>query len=86
MLFFTNLFVFLLVCGSLETLPWETAAQKVHKDVAKSLEIVTTRLLAAQMRVDRHVTGRAREGLAFAVRNVHLSLRIAVLLWPCQNR
>lgn len=46
----------------------------------KSLQIVSPRLLTAQMRVDTHVARRARKGLALAVWDVLLRLRVAILL------
>jgi len=80
LLLLPNLLVLLLVSGSLETLPRQSAAQEVHEDVAKSLEIVTTRLFAPKVGVDAHVTRRSRERLAFPVRDVLLRLGVTVLL------
>lgn len=42
LLLLANLLVFLLVGGSLETLPRQTSAQEVHKDVTESLEVVSS--------------------------------------------
>jgi len=70
----------LLVGSGLEALPWQSTAQKVHEDVTKGLEIVATRLLASQMRVDTHVSSGSGERLALSVGNVLLGLGIAVLL------
>lgn len=44
LLLFTNLLVLLLVGGSLQSLPWQSSAQKVHKYVAHSLQVITSRL------------------------------------------
>lgn len=80
LLLLSNLLVLLLVGGSLKTLPWQSAAQEVHEDVAESLEIITTRLFASQMGVDTHVSSGAGQRLALAVRDMLLSLGVTVLL------
>lgn len=80
LLLLTNLFVFLLVRGSTETLPWEPTTQEIHEDVTKRLKVITTGLLAAQMRVDGHVTSSARERFPLTVRDVHLRLWVTVVL------
>jgi len=41
LLLLANLFVLLLVRGSLETLPRETSAEKVHEDVTQRLEVIS---------------------------------------------
>lgn len=56
LLLLTNLLVLLLVSGSLEALPREAATQEIHEDVAKSLEIISSRLLTSQMSVNTHVS------------------------------
>jgi len=80
LLLLADLLVLLLVGGRLEALPREAAAQEVHEDVPERLEVVSPALLAAEVRVDRHVPRRAREALALAVRDVLLGLGVAVLL------
>ena len=77
---FAYLFVLLLVGCSLEALPRKSAAEEVHKNMTQSLEIITTRLLAAKMRVDTHVTCSARQRLPLAVGNVLFRFGISVLL------
>jgi hypothetical protein len=51
-LLFHNPVIFLLLSSSLESLPREGAAQEVHEDVGKRLEVITTSLLNSQMGVD----------------------------------
>ena len=46
LLFLADLLILLLVGSSSETLPWQTATQEVHKDMAQRLQVVTSRLLA----------------------------------------
>lgn len=45
LLLFTNLFILLLVRGSLETLPRKRSSQKVEEDVSETFEIVPSGLL-----------------------------------------
>lgn len=80
MLLLTNLLVLLLVGSSLQALPGKATPQEVHEDMTESFQVVTSRLLTTQMRVDTHVASSARQGLALAVRDVLLGLGIAVLL------
>lgn len=80
LLLLANLFVLLLIGGSFEALPGQAAAEEVHEDVAQGLEVVSARLLAAEMGVDAHITGGSGERLALAVGNVLLGLGVAVLL------
>lgn len=80
LLLLPDLLVLLLVRRSLQTLPWQPSAQEVHEDVAESLEIITTRLLASKMGVDAHVTRGSRQRLALPIRNVLLRLGVTVLL------
>jgi hypothetical protein len=42
LLLLSDFLVLLLVGRRLETLPWQTATQKVEEDVAESFEIVTS--------------------------------------------
>ncbi len=80
LLLLANLLVLLLISSSLETLPRQATTQKVHKHVSKRLEIVSSRLLSAEMGVDAHVPGGSRERLAFPVGDVLLRLGVTVLL------
>ena len=80
LLLLADLLVLLLVGRRLEALPRQAAAQKVHEDVAQSLEIVSPRLLPPEMGVDAHVPGGSRERLALPVGDVLLRLGVAVLL------
>lgn len=80
LLLLSNLLVLLLVGRSLESLPWQTSAKEVHEDVAESLEIVTARLLTAEMGVDRHVASGSGKRLSLAIWDVLLGLWVAVLL------
>lgn len=80
LLLLANLLVLLLVGSSLQTLPGQTSSEEVHEDMAKSLEIVTSRLLPTKMRVDTHVTSSSRKRFPLAVGNVLLGLGVSVLL------
>lgn len=80
LLLLANLFVLLLVRCSLETLPGQSASQKVKEDVPQTLEVIPPRLLSTQMSVDTHVTGGTTETLPFPVRNVLLGFGVPVLL------
>jgi hypothetical protein len=72
LLLLANFFVLLLVGSSLQPLPWKSSPQEVHKDMTQCLQIVPTRLLPPQMRVDAHVSSRSRQRLPFSVRDVLL--------------
>jgi hypothetical protein len=48
--------------------------------VAEGLEVISARLLTAQMSINTHVSSGTREGFALAVWNVLLGLRVAILL------
>jgi hypothetical protein len=61
-------------------LPWQSAAQEVHEDVAEGLEIIATRLFASKMGVDAHVASGTGQRLALPVGNVLLRLGVTVLL------
>lgn len=80
LLLLTNLFIFLLVSSSFEALPGEAATQEVHENVAKSLQVISSRLFASKMRVDTHVTGSAGQRFPLAVGDVLLGLGVSVLL------
>lgn len=60
LLLLADLFVLLLVRRRLETLPWETSSQEIHEDVTQRLQVVSPRLLSAQVRVDTHIPSGAR--------------------------
>ena len=59
LLLLSNLLVLLLVRRRFETLPWQAPTEEVHEDMAQRLQVISTRLLASQVRVDRHVPGSA---------------------------
>jgi hypothetical protein len=80
LLLLSNLLVLLLVRCSLEALPWQSAAQEVHEDMAERLKVVSSGLLATKMRVDTHVPSGTRQRLAFPVGDVLLRLGVTVLL------
>lgn len=77
---FADAFVLLSFGLSLEALPRQRAAIKVHEHIAERLEIVAAALLDAHVRVDRGVASRAREILVLAVGNVLMGARIAEFL------
>ena len=72
--------ILLLLRGSLEALPGQSAAQKVHKDIGEGLEIISTGLLNAQVRVDGSVTSGTSQVLVLPVRNMKMCLGVAELL------
>mmetsp|Transcript_18583 Transcript_18583/g.58777 ORF Transcript_18583/g.58777 Transcript_18583/m.58777 type:complete len:215 (-) Transcript_18583:401-1045(-) len=72
--------VLLLFGGRLEALPGQAASEEVHEHIAKGLEVVTARLLDAQVSVDGRITRCACEVLVLAVGDVLVRLWVAVLL------
>ena len=64
----------------LEALPGQRAAIEIHEYVAERLEIVTSTLLDAHVRVDGGVASGAGQILVLAVRNVLMGARVAELL------
>lgn len=72
--------ILLLLGGSLETLPRKGTAAEVEHDIAKRLHVIAARLLDTQVSVDGSVTGSASKVLVLSVRDVEVSLRVAVLL------
>mmetsp|Transcript_44656 Transcript_44656/g.73928 ORF Transcript_44656/g.73928 Transcript_44656/m.73928 type:complete len:348 (-) Transcript_44656:103-1146(-) len=73
--------VFLRLALGFQTLPGQLAAAiEIHEHVAKCLEVVATRLLIPQMRVDRSVTRRTRQRLALDERDMASRLWINVAL------
>ena len=79
-LLLADLVVLLLLVGSPQTLPRETASQKVEKDIAERLEIVATSLLYAEVRVQRRIPCSPCQVLVCAVGDMLERLGIAVLL------
>lgn len=73
-------FVLLFLGVGLEALPGQRTADKVHEDVAETLQIIASGLFDADVRVDGSVTGGAGEILVLAVGDVLMGARIAVLL------
>ena len=72
--------LFLLVVR-LNTLPGQISLQQLDQHIADCLQVVASRLLDAQMRVDGGVTRRTRQIFVFTLRNVLLAgLGVAVLL------
>lgn len=80
LLLLSNLLVLLLISRSLQALPRQSTPQEVHKDVAKSFEIIASRLFPSEMGIDTHVTGSSGEGFSLAIRNVLFRLGIPILL------
>lgn len=79
-LFVPNFIVLLVFVFSLEALPRQLAFQKVEQNVANRLEVITTRLLDADVRVDRSVAGSSGQGLVITVWNVLACLGVSVSL------
>lgn len=80
LLLLADLFVLLLVGGSLKSLPGKAPAQEVHENVTQRLEIISSRLFAPQVRIDTHVACCAGQRFALAVGDVLLGLGVSVLL------
>lgn len=76
-LLLADLLVFLLLVRGLESLPRQLTPQKIHKHVAERLEVVTSALLNAHVRVDRRIARSARQMLVLAVRDVLPGARIS---------
>ena len=66
------------------TVPGIRTLQEVHEYVSQRLHVVPSRLLNAQVRVDRGVSGGPREVLVFPVRNVLMSTIVTKLF--CQSK
>ena len=79
-LFVPNFIVLFVLVFSLEALPRQLAFQKVEQDVANRLEVITTSLLDADVRVDRGVAGSSSQGLVVTVRDVLACLGVSVAL------
>ena len=62
----------------LQALPGQCAENEVHEHVADRFEIVTARLFAAFVSIDRGVPRRARQTLVALPRNVHQRVGISV--------
>ena len=60
----------------LEALPGQLAAVEVHEHVAERLHVVATRLLDAEVRVDRRVPCRASQVLVFSTSTAHIRVHI----------
>ena len=67
---FHDLAVFVLFVVGSKSLPGQLALQKIHKDVAKGFEVVTTTLLHSQVIAEGSVTRRSRQTLVLAVTTV----------------
>lgn len=61
--------------ADLEALPGQLAAVEVHEHVSERLHVVPTRLLDAEVRVDRRVTRRARQVLVFSTHTSRLAFK-----------
>jgi hypothetical protein len=72
--------VFLLLCSSFETLPWQSAAEEVHENVSQGLKVITTGLLDSQVGVDGCITSSASEILVLPVGNVEMCFGVTELL------
>lgn len=59
LLLLANLLVLLLISRSFQTLPRQAAPQKVHENVAESLEIIASRLFPSKMGINTHVPRRS---------------------------
>lgn len=80
LLLLTDLLVLLLIGSCLQSLPGESTSEEIHEDVAESLKVVSSGLLATEMGVDTHVSSSSREGFSLAVGDMLLGLGVTVLL------
>lgn len=80
LLLLANLFVLLLISGCLQSLPWQTAPQKVHKYMAKCLQIIASGLLPTKMGVNAHISCCSGERFPLPVWDVLLRFGVSVLL------
>jgi hypothetical protein len=72
--------VVLFVLGTAgESLPGETASQEIKKHVTNCLQVISPRLLVADVSVDARITGSASQILTLSERDV-LSVRVLVAL------
>ena len=71
--------IFLVLRASWETLPRQRSSKEIKEDMTNSLQIVSTRLLVANMGADGGVSGRTCEVLALTEGDV-LTLRVLVAL------
>lgn len=74
-----NVVVFLVLRAAGEALPGEGSAQEIQKHVSNGLQVITTRLLDADMGRDGGVASGTCQVLALTVRDV-LALRVLVAL------
>jgi len=70
----------LLLSGSLEPLPWQTASQEIHEHVPESLEVISPALLNTEVGIDGRIPRRPGQVLVLAVRYVLMRLWVSVLL------
>src|ERR1700730_8160123 len=75
-LLFHDAVILLLLGSCLQALPGKRAAKEVHENVSERLQVVTTGLLDAQMRVDGCVASRAGQVLVLPVGDVQVRLRV----------
>jgi len=81
-LLFHDTIVFLLLCSSFETLPWQCTAEEVHENaVGKGLQVITTSLLDFQVSVYGCITSSTGEVLVLPVLgNMQMCLWVSGLL------
>lgn len=72
--------VLLLLGGGLKSLPRQRATEEVHEHISQRLEVISSRLLNAEMCVDGSVTSSASQVLVLSVRDVQMSFGVSILL------
>ena len=72
--------ILLLLSGSLQTLPRQRATAEVEHNIAEGLHIVSSRLLDTKMGVDGGISSSTSQVLVLSVRDMEVSLGIAVFL------
>lgn len=69
-LLFTNSLIFLPLCCCPQSLPREGSSVEVHQDEAKRLQVISSRLLHANVSIDRGISGRPSEVFVLPIRDV----------------
>lgn len=79
LLFALDVIIFFIFGASGQTLPGQRTSQEVKEDVTNSLKIISSRLLIADVSVERGISCSACQVLTFSERNV-LSVGVFVTL------
>lgn len=77
-LLFHNTIIFLFLGGCLKALPRERSPTEIHHDISQRFEIIATRLLYSEMRVDGGISCCSGEIFVLAVGDVEMCFGVAV--------